>query len=181
MKHLVLLFVLAGAPAAAAQEPPAPPEGRGDSVRVERLRIEIERRFAERVQVELGLSGDQATKLRATQERFGARRRELLRQQFLHREALQRQMRPGVGANAESVRVHMDGMQAGRAGLVQLEQDEDREMAGYLTPVQRAQFQFMRQRFLERVNEMRRERQMRPGMQRPRGQPPQGQRPRRRP
>jgi hypothetical protein len=150
-------------------------------VRAGRLRAEIERRFDERVRVDLGLTADQTTKLKATQERFGVRRRELMRQQWLHRQALQRQMQPGVAAQPDSVRLHLDGLQAGRGEMLKLEQDEDREMAGYLTPVQRARFQFMRQRLMERVDEVRRVREQRGaggppgprgGMQRPRGRRP---------
>jgi hypothetical protein len=76
----------------------------------------------------------------------------------------------------------MDGLQRLRAEQMALDQEEDRELAGYLTPVQRAQFHMMRTRLLERANEVRRERQGRLGPNRQPGarlQP--GQRPRRRP
>ena len=179
MKRMLWIVALAVAPSIAAAQAgtgPAP-----DSARAGRLRAEIERRFDERVRVELGLTADQTTRLKATQERFGVRRRELMRQQWQHREALQRQMQPGVAAQPDSVRVHLDGLQAGRGELLKLDQDEDREMAGYLTPVQRARFQFMRQRLMERANEVRARRTLREGggppgprggMQRPRGRRP---------
>ncbi|MGH7567597.1 MAG: hypothetical protein ACREL9_01310 [Gemmatimonadales bacterium] len=187
MKRVLWTLVLAVVPALAAQEPPdRPPVASPDSAGAERLRAEIERRFAERVRSDLGLSEDQATRLRATQERFGERRRALMRRQFEHRQGLQRQMQPGVAANADSVRVHMDALQAGRAEAVKLEQEEDQEMAKYLTPVQRARFQMMRQRLVDRVQDLRRqqERRGRVGMMGPRRGPgprPQGQGPRRRP
>lgn len=173
MKRLgfVVALMALGAVPALAQEPAR------DSAQEEQLRAEVERRFGARVRTELGLNDDQAGKLKATQERYGPRRRQLLRGQLLHRFALQRQMQPGMAANPDSVKFHMDQMQAGRADLLKVEQDEDREMSGYLTPVQRARFQIMRQRFLERVNEMRQDRremrgQRRQGMQRPpRGRP----------
>jgi len=161
-------------PGLAAQEPPPPPRGRPDSAEAERLRVQIEERFAQHVQQELQLTPDQASKLRASQERFGTRRRALMRQQLERRTALQGQMRPGEAANADSVRKLMDGMQAGRAEMLKIEQDEDREMAGYLTPVQRARYQMMRQRLLERVNEMRQQRRGRMGLgpARPEGRRP---------
>lgn len=167
MNRLLLVVALVVAPAVAAQEPP-------DSGRAEELRAEIERRFAERVRGELGLSDDQATRLRATQETFGERRRALMRRQFERRRALQEQMRPGVAANPDSVKRLLDGINEGRAEMLKLEQEEDREMTGYLSPVQRAQFQMMRQRFLQRVEQLRERRGMRPGMGRPR---PEGRRP----
>ena len=164
MKRLLWVVLLAATPVLGAQTPP-------DTAGAEGLRQEIERRFAERVKTELGLTDEQAAKLKATHERFSDRRRALMRQQFERRLALQGQMRPGVAANADSVRKLMDGVQAGRAELFKLEQEEDREMAGYLTPLQRAQFQMMRERFLQRVQEMRRERA---GMRRPMGEPRRG-------
>src|SRR2546425_3267081 len=77
-------------------------------------------------------------------------------------------MRPGVAANADSVRRLMDGMRAGREQMLKIERDEDREMGGYLNPVQRARYQQLRERFMQRVNEMRAERRERREM----GAPP---------
>jgi hypothetical protein len=130
---------------------------RSDTGEAERLRTKIEQRFSERVQQDLKLTADQAVKLRASQERFGTRRRALMRQQMERRRALQDQMQPGVAANSDSVRKLMDGLRSGRAEMVKIEQDEDQEMSGYLTPVQRARYQQMRERFMQRVGEMRRE------------------------
>lgn len=146
-----MLLLLSAAPVTAQRAGPP------DSARAERLRGEIERRFGERVRQELGLTDAQATKLRATQERFGERRRPLMQQQRMLRQALRGQMRPGQGADADSVRKLMDRAQAGRAAMFQLEQEESRELAGYLTPVQQAQFQMMRERLHRRVQEMRRD------------------------
>jgi len=172
MKRVLLVLSIALAPGLAAQEPPRP-----DTAEAERLRAQIEERFAQHVQRELRLTPDQATKLRASQERFGTRRRALMRQQMERRRALQDQMQPGVAANADSVRKLMDGFQTGRAEILKIDQDEDREMAGYLTPVQRARYQEMRARLHQRVNEMREQRRggrMGPG---PRGRPQRGGRP----
>jgi hypothetical protein len=80
-----------------------------------------------------------------------------MQQQADRRRALEDQMQPGVAANSDSVRKLMDGIRGGRAELFKIEQDEDQDMAGYLTPVQRARYQHMRERFIQRVGEMRRE------------------------
>ncbi len=173
MKRLWMLSVaVLLVPGLAAQEP-LPPRGRPDSAEAERLRVQIEERFAQRVQQELRLTPDQATKLRASQERFGTRRRAVMRQQIERRMALQDQMQPGVAANGDSVKKLMDGVQAGRAEMLKIEQDEDREMGAYLTPVQRARYQMMRQRLFERVNEMREQRRGRMGPGMGPGGPPQ--------
>ena len=163
MKRLWMLsLAVLLTPGLAAQQPDAPRQ-RSDTGEAERLRAQIEQRFSQRVQEDLKLTPDQATKLRASQERFGARRRALARQQIARRRALEDQMEPGVAANADSVRKLMDGIQAGRAEMLKIEQDEGQEMSGYLTPVQRARYQRMREHFMQRVNDMRRERRGRMG------------------
>jgi len=173
MQRVLLLVLAAVAPAVAAQERrPGPP----DSARAAQLRSEIERRFTDRVRQELDLTDDQAAKLRATQERFGARRRPALERQHRLRQALQEQMRPGVAANQDSVRRLMDGVRAGRSELLTIEEEEQRELAGYLSPVQQAQFQMLRERLVRRIQEARRDRpgggrEDRPA-RRPRRRPP---------
>ena len=156
MKRLYLILSLALTSSLAAQEPVAP-QG-PDTADAERLRAKIEAVFAEHLQQELRLTPDQAAKLRVSQERYGTQRRTLMRQQLERRRALDDQMQPGVAANADSVKRLMDGMQAGRAQMLKIEQDEDREMSGYLTPVQRARYQQMRERLMRRVTEMRAQR-----------------------
>jgi hypothetical protein len=153
MTRLVLWLLLAFAAPSLAAQRAGPP----DSARAERLRGQIERRFGERVRQELGLSEAQAGKLRATQERFGERRRPLMQRQRAVRHALRTQMRPGQAADPDSVRKLLGAMEAGRAAMFELEQAERREMDGYLTPVQHAQFLMLRERLHRRVEEMRRD------------------------
>lgn len=146
---------------------PAQAEAPRDTAGAELLRQEIERRFTERVQTNLGLSDHQMTKLKATHAKYGPRRRQLMREYVGYELALNREMRPGMPANADSVRVYLDGQQRVRAAQLALDQDADREMAGYLTPVQRAQYHRMWRNFLQRVNELRQGRQNRLGGERP--------------
>ena len=165
MKRLWIfgLAVTLAAPSLRAQQPETT-----DTAEAGRLRAQIEQRFSARVKDELGLNDDQATRLRATQEKFGAQRRALAQEQGERRRALDGQMRPGMPANADSVNKLMAGLRSGREQMVKIDQDEDREMQGYLTPVQRAQFLQMRERLMQRVNEMRLERRQERGMGAPR-------------
>jgi hypothetical protein len=126
------------------------------SVRSDSLRQRIEERFASRVQQELGLTNDQAAKLRATSQQFGARHRQL-------RDALGAQLRPGVAANQDSVAKLTDAMIDLRIAAAQLTRDEMRDVSKYLNPVQRARLFTMRERFQHRVNEAREHRDMRGG------------------
>lgn len=170
-RYGVLAILLATAPLArsAAQDVVEPEDTAG----AELLRTQIEQRIAERVKIELNLNDEQMRKLLATQNRIGPRRRQLARERLGFALGLQGQMRPGIAANPDSVRVYMDGLQRVKAAQLTLDQEEDREWAGYLTPVQRARLQMIRQRIIDRVNELRQGRQNRlrgeRPMQRPRG------------
>ena len=153
-KFMVLSLAVLTASGLAAQQRDSVRQ-RNDTADAEQLRARVEQRFSERVQENLNLTPDQATRLRASQEKFSSRRRTLLQQQQERRRALEVQMQPGVAANADSVNKLLDGMQSGRAEMLKLEQDQDDEMSRYLTPVQRARYQQMREHFMQRVTEMR--------------------------
>ena len=99
MRRLVLLIALLAAAggAVAAQDP--------DTTRpqAQALRQRIEERFAQRVQEQLGLSDEQAAKLRVTSHDYGERRRKMEARERDLRVALTGQLRPGVAANEDSV------------------------------------------------------------------------------
>jgi hypothetical protein len=155
MRNLTLALILFLAPALAAQQDSGGPP---DLAEREKLRQRIENLFAQSVQQQLGLSNDQSVKLRETEERFRGRRRDIIGRQVALRLALNGQMCPGCSANPDSVRRLMDGIEANRAELFRLQEDQDREMKGYLTPVQHARYQMLRERFFRRLTEVRRER-----------------------
>jgi hypothetical protein len=124
------------------------------SVRRDSLRHRIEERFGARAQEELGLTNEQATKLRATSQQFGARRRELRSRGQQLRDALKAQLQPGIAANQDSVAKLTDAMIQLRTAEVQISRDEIKEQSKYLNAVQRARLYVMRERFAHRVKEM---------------------------
>jgi DNA anti-recombination protein RmuC len=133
--------------------------GENDPVRVQALRQQIEDRFAARVKAEAGLTDQQLARLRETSMTYGSRRRELAAQERVLRSALASQMRPGVAANQDSVSKLTDNLVNLRASYAQALRDENREMAQYLTPVQRSQVMAMRERLTQRIREIREQRQ----------------------
>ena len=153
MRTLFLLVCL-GASALAAQNP----SDTSDAAQTQQLRDQIRARWQQVVRRQLELKPDEAAKLQETEDRFASQRRAIAQRQRGVQEALRGQLQPGVAANADSVRRLMDARDQNRTALSQLERDEDKEMAGYLTPVQRARYQFLRQRLQERIVEMRRQR-----------------------
>ena len=145
MKGTALGMLLIVAPALAAQG--KSPADTGRAAMMQRMEAHVKK--------ELGLTDDQAAKLRATHERFEPQRRKLMERQRAIHEALRGQLQPGVAANADSVSKLLDARQQTRAALVQLGRDGDRELAGYLTPVQRARAEMMHEHMMMRQRTMR--------------------------
>jgi hypothetical protein len=136
---------------------PAAAQG-DDSERAGQLRQRVEGRFAERVREQLKLSDDQMLRLRNTARTYGARRRELVGREREIRAALAEQLRPGGAPDQDSVSRLTDALVAIRDAQAHTLQDENREMAEYLTPVQRSQLFVMRERLIRRAREIRQER-----------------------
>lgn len=158
MKYLMWLMLLAATPLQAQA-----PGDTGDlpPVQMQRLRQMVIERWRARVRTDLNLTDEQAMKLHATEDRFAARRREIAQRQAQVLFALRSELQPGVAANSDSVRSLMDERERNRSALAGLERDEDSEIAGYLSPVQHARYQLLRQQLQDRITELRRERRQR--------------------
>jgi hypothetical protein len=157
MTRIAWLLLVVMTQGAVAQELQEPADTLGGA-QATWLRQRIRERWNVQVRRQLNLTDDQAAKLQATENRFFQRRRAIMRRQWEVLGALRGQLQPGVEADADSVRRLMDAREQNRAAIAQLDRDEDRETAAYLSPVQRARYQLMRQRLQERIAEMRRER-----------------------
>jgi hypothetical protein len=155
MRNLVLSSGLIGL---AAVHPLAAQDSGVDRPRANLLRQRIEERFAARVQEELGLTDDQTTKLRSTARQFAGRRRELEAQERELRSNLAAQLRPGVAADQDRVADLTAKLVDLKVAYAQSFRDEMREHSKYLSPVQRAQLYVMRERLLQRVQEVREQR-----------------------
>ena len=151
---LAAALMLAGATPAWSQAP-------ADSSRHpgrEDMRQRLDEAFAARVRQQLALTDEQATRLRETGTTFGGRRRELEARERALRGALETQLRPGVGANRDSVARLTDALVEMRGAYAQTFRDEHREVSKFLDPVQRAQLYMMRERLMRRAHEVRGER-----------------------
>jgi hypothetical protein len=151
MPHLaVLVLALALSTAAAhAQVAPASPAGN---------RAALEQQFRERTakltQQRLGLTDDQLGKLEKTNARFAPPLRQLGAQEREIRYQLRQEMMAGNSANQQHVSDLLDralGVQKQRIALVEAEQ---KELAGFLTPVQRARYIALQSQFRKRAQEL---------------------------
>jgi Spy/CpxP family protein refolding chaperone len=131
------------------------------------LRRELEVRFAQQLKQQLQLSDEQSVKVRDIMSGYAEQRRVLEQEERNLRQGLNGQLRPGVAANPDSVTKLVDAISAGRVSYARLIQDEMRDLAAVLDPVQRGQLFVMRDRLLLRVQEMREQ-------ARQRGGPPRG-------
>lgn len=164
MRVLWIVCSMAAATTLAAQQP-GDSGMAGDSVRMDSLRQRVLDRFRTRAHEVLKLTPDQAAKFDSVQSNTWAERRQLMMERRRINVALQDQMQPGVAANADSVSRLLDARRQVTEQLFQVDDREDREMAGFLSPVQRAKYQEFRQHFRERIAEA--ARNNRPGMMRP--------------
>ncbi|MEZ4587792.1 MAG: Spy/CpxP family protein refolding chaperone [Gemmatimonadales bacterium] len=156
---LVMSLVAAGTTLASAQNPGQPP-------RAERLRQQIEMRVAEQLQRQLGLTDAQYGQTRSVLLTWARKRRDLERGERELRQTLAAQMRPGVAADEAVVTRTMNEILDGRIAYVQTFKDELAELSPILSPVQRAQYMQLRDRLMQRVQEIRGARGGPPGLER---------------
>lgn len=119
----------------------------------DRLRQAIRERFTQRVAQELALDSVQVMKLDASMRQFAARRAELDSSASDLRRSLRRQLRPGVAADDDAVARLTDELTALQLRRAQLQQDQLKDLSGFLTPVQRAKYLAMQQRLRQLVEE----------------------------
>jgi hypothetical protein len=147
---IVVLASMAILPATAAAQDTIP-----DPVRAAQLRQRIEQRFGERLREELGLSDEQASRLRIALATLAAKRRGMEQDERRMRQALAYQLRPGIAANADSVARLVDALTSHRVAYAQTFRDEMRELSTILNPVQRGQYLMLRDRLMQRAEELR--------------------------
>jgi hypothetical protein len=142
---MVLTGFLLAAPGLRAQVLDSGPDRAG------MLRRRIEDRFAGRVQEDLGLTDAQAGKMRETVGGWFLKRRALEEEDRRLRQELAGELRPGVAANKDNVARLTDQLLDLKIRYAETYKDEVKELAGYLDPVQRAQYLIARERLLDRI------------------------------
>jgi hypothetical protein len=155
MRRLLLLVsvtVVAFAAPMAAQQ-----RAGQDRPRAQMLQA-IERRFWARVVEDLGLTGDQASRLRQTVREFSQQRRDLERTERELKQALARQLRPGIAADQDSVARLTDALLQLKVEYAGTFRDEHREAGSYLNPVQQAQLLVVRERLMQRIRAIQQQR-----------------------
>jgi hypothetical protein len=125
-----------------------------DGDRAVELRQAIMDRFSARVQEELALNDQQASRMREVVGGYFTKRRVMEADERKLRQAMAAELRPGVAANKERVGRLTDQLLDLRIRYAQSYRDEVKELSGFLDPVQVAQFLILRERLLDRIREV---------------------------
>ena len=149
-----LVLTLAVAPAAAAQRPDPPLAGGNRQMLEQRVR----QRFAAIVRQRVGLSDEQMQRLAEANQRFEARRRTLVEQERDVRIGLRSEVLAGDKANQQRVAQLLDQMLRVHRERVALLEEEQRELAAFMTPVQRARYLGVQDQIRRTIEDMRKRR-----------------------
>jgi Spy/CpxP family protein refolding chaperone len=164
---LAALLTLMAVPALATGQPR--PRG-GDA-------LPPRERLAALVRERLGLTDDQARRLRDVSARFGRERQALVGEERRTRRAMRDALRAGADANGagvdqKGIAAALDQLLALQQRRLTLLQEEQRELARFLTPSQRAEYLGMQERAMRAAQRFRQDRTHGPaGGGRPGGPP----------
>jgi hypothetical protein len=131
----------------------------------ERLRQMVVQRFLDNYRVQAGLTDDQYGKVQSFVRVAFERRRTIQQRQRDLVQSLESQMRPGVAADGDSVTAVLDRLVQTQQDQVDEARAEQRELAQFLTPVQRAQFVLAFTRLEQQIEQVVRRRMGAPGPQ----------------
>lgn len=134
-----------------AQEPGAPPSVGRDS-----LEQRVRQRMGQMMKTQLGLTDDQMRRLMASNRRFEAQRRDLFQQERTVRASLRDELRASdTTARQAEIAALLDRMMVVQRQRTELIEAEQKELATFMTPLQRAKYFGMEEQIRRRVMEMR--------------------------
>lgn len=169
-----LVLCAAGLPAQAQgrlqqrQQQPAEPGSLRDSLEA-RVRV----RMGQVLRTQLGLNDRQMRQLMASNRRFEGRRLALLQQEREVRIGLRDELESRDTTRSAQVAALLDRMLAVQRDRLTLLEEEQKDLATFLTPIQRAQYFGLEEQMRRRVEQLRDDRQARPAPP-PNRRPPAG-------
>lgn len=152
---MALLLGAASAGAQQARDLAAPPNAQARRQQLEqRLRQGLWRIAKERI----ALTDEQMTQLEETSKRFDARRRALALEERAHRMALRDEILANDKADQARVAKSLDALIQVQRDRVELQAQEQREFATFMTPIQRAKYAALQEEVRRRIEQLRRQR-----------------------
>ena len=155
---LAIAAAVAPAHAQARREPPPGAEARQPGGRGGDNRAGLERQVRETLwrmtRERVGLSDDQMRKLAPVNARFEAERRDLLRSDRQTRLALRTAVLDSTKSDQTKVSQYMDRLLELQRQRVELVAREQKELAAFMTPVQRAKYMALQEQVRRRFEQM---------------------------
>lgn len=118
------------------------------------LEQQVRRTFWRAAKQRIGFTDEQMTRLERSTQRFDVRRRELGQEERAQRVALRTQMLADSAANQGTIAAALDQLQDIERRRVELRAEEQRELATFMTPLQRAKFMAMQEQVRRRMQEL---------------------------
>lgn len=160
------LLILVSLPFSLLAQEGRPPQRPGR----EMLQQRVMERFVETYRQQAALTDEQLARFTESLRQTMERRREQMQHEREIWRALERQLRPGVAASADSLERLMSAIFASRAEQANRMKADYESYAEYLTPVQRALLLTSWERFQRRIRDVRD--RPRPGRPRPQARQP---------
>lgn len=135
------------------------------------LEARVRQRMGQVLKSQLGLTDEQLRRLQATNRQFDGQRRALFMQEREVRTAIRTEVEAGDTTRNAQISALLDRMLQIQRQRMDVTEAEQRELATFLTPVQRARYFGMEEQIRRRMTEMRDQRDGTPG-RRPGAQPP---------
>ena len=124
----------------------------------QRLEARLRQRLWGVTKNRVGLTDDQMTRLAETSRPFDLQRRQLATQERQERLALRGQILAGPEADQQRVASSLDRVLELQRRRAQLQIDEQRALAAFMTPVQRAKYAALQEQLRRRAEKLRRQR-----------------------
>ncbi len=142
-----------------AQQPGQTPPTAGDSTapRPNRVALEqqVQQRMAQVTKDRLGATDQQMEKLQAVNRKYDEKRRLIVDQERDIRMSLRDEMLRPDSARQPQVAALLDRVIKTQRQRVDLQEQEQKELSGFLSPLQRAKYFALEQQIRQRVNQMR--------------------------
>ncbi|HEY2067062.1 MAG TPA: hypothetical protein VGG84_13990 [Gemmatimonadaceae bacterium] len=130
----------------------------GERMRRQQLEQQLRQNFWRISKQRIGFTDEQMQRLAETTRRFDVQRRSMFQDERAQREILRTEILADARADQARVAAALDRLLQIRRQRIDLETQEQREFATFMTPIQRAKFAALQEQVRRRVEALRRER-----------------------
>ena len=132
-----------------------PPNEVHDAPRRQQLEARLRQQLWRVTKTRVGLTDEQMTRLAQTSRPFEAQRRQLAMQERDERLALRREILAGENADQRRIATSLDRVLEMQRRRAQLQIDEQRALAAFMSPMQRAKYAALQEQLRRRAENLR--------------------------